>query len=125
MRILLASSEAVPFAKTGGLADVASALPKALLQAGHDVTLIIPHYPRQMARQGTAAVPLHETGMAVDVPMRSEMMTGRLLETRLPGSDVRVLLVDCAEYFDREGLYTSAGRDYIDNCERFVFFSRA
>jgi starch synthase len=61
----------------------------------------------------------------VEVPIRSEVLTGRLLETRLPDSDVRVIFVDCAEYFDREGLYVSDGRDYIDNCERFVFFSRA
>jgi starch synthase len=61
----------------------------------------------------------------VDVPIRSEVLTGRLLQTHLPGSDVPVIFVDCAEYFDREALYVSDGRDYIDNCERFVFFSRS
>ncbi len=125
MRILLASSEAVPFAKTGGLADVASALSKALKDAGHEVTLILPNYPRRMARPGGLADSVFETGAAVDVPIRSDRVPGRLLETRLPDSDVRVLLVDCPEYFDREGLYGGEGRDYIDNCERFVFFSRA
>ena len=125
MRILIASSEAVPFAKTGGLADVASALSKALKQAGHEVTLILPHYPRQMAKQSGLADSAYETGITVDVPIRSDWVSGRLWETRLPDSEVRVILVDCAEYFDREGLYGSEGRDYIDNCERFVFFSRA
>lgn len=125
MRILFASSEAVPFAKTGGLADVTSALPKALQQAGHDVTVVLPYYPRQIAKGPAAELPFSELGSTIDVPIRSEIVTGRLLESRLPGSEVRVILVDCAEYFDREGLYVSNGRDYIDNCERFVFFSRA
>ncbi len=125
MRILLASSEAVPYAKTGGLADVASALSKALKEAGHEVTLILPYYPRQMAKTGGLAEAIYDTGATVDVPIRSDLVTGRLWESRLPDSDVRVLFVDCAEYFDREGLYGTEGRDYIDNCERFVFFSRA
>ncbi len=122
MRILFASTEAVPFAKTGGLADVAAALPKELQNAGHEVTLILPHYPRPLAKKDIA---VRETGAAVDVPIRSETLTGRLLETKLPGSDVPVVLVDCPEFFDREGLYGYEGRDYIDNCERFVFFSRS
>ena len=54
MRIVVASSEAVPFSKTGGLADVASALPKALAQAGHEVTLIVPHYPQIQAKNPDA-----------------------------------------------------------------------
>jgi starch synthase len=125
MRILFASTEAVPFAKTGGLADVAAALPKELKQAGHDVTLMLPYYPRLMSRKGGPGVSLQNTGATVDVAIRSDRITGQLLETSLPGSDVRVILVDCAEYFDREGLYGADGRDYIDNCERFVFFSRS
>ena len=125
MRILFAGSEAVPFAKTGGLADVASALPKALHEAGHEITLILPHYPRQIAKSLGWEFSAHHTGAKVDVPIRSDVMTGRLLETRLPGSEVRAIFVDCPEYFDRENLYGSDGRDYIDNCERFVFFSRA
>lgn len=125
MRILFASSEAVPYAKTGGLADVASALPKALREAGHEVTLMLPYYPRQVAKGRGAELPMTDLGKSIDVPIRSDVVTGRLLESHLPDSDVRVILVDCAEYFDREGLYVSNGRDYIDNCERFVFFSRA
>lgn len=125
MRILIASSEAVPFAKTGGLADVASALAKELKQAGHEVTLILPFYPRQMFRRGSQPVTVQDTGVSIDVPIRSEVLTGRLRQTELPGSNVPVIFVDCAEYFDREGLYVSDGRDYIDNCERFVFFSRS
>ncbi|MCA9070792.1 MAG: glycogen synthase, partial [Planctomycetaceae bacterium] len=125
MRILFTSSEAVPFAKTGGLADVTSALPKALHQMGHDVTLMIPYYPRQIAKGTAANIPITDLGISIDIPIRSDVVTGRLLESHLPQSDVRIILVDCAEYFDREGLYVSNGRDYIDNCERFVFFSRA
>ncbi len=125
MRVIVASSEAVPFAKTGGLADVASALSKELKRTGHEVTLMLPYYPRQMAKAGGPTVSVYDTGAKVNVPIRSETLTGNLLETRLPDSEVRVIFVDCEEYFNREGLYVSDGRDYIDNCERFVFFSRA
>ena len=56
MRILMVTSEAVPFAKTGGLADVCGALPQALLELGHDVRLVMPRY-RQVARQGLSPLP--------------------------------------------------------------------
>ena len=52
MKIVVASSEAIPFAKTGGLADVASALSKALADAGHEVSLFLPCYPQSIAKRG-------------------------------------------------------------------------
>ncbi len=126
MRIVLASSEAVPFSKTGGLADVASALPKALVQGGHDVWLIIPNYSRvqeRVVRDGT--VRITPTGHDVEVTVGSKTVTGRILKSQLPGSNVTVLLIDQPDYFGRAGLYVEGGSDYRDNCERFVFFSRA
>lgn len=121
MNIVLASSEAVPFSKTGGLADVSAALTRALSRAGHDVTLITPHY-----RQASAAdAPLNPTRKTVQIAVGNAMLRGEFLRAELPGCAARVLLVDRPEYFDRPGLYGERGRDYVDNCARFVFFSRS
>jgi starch synthase len=121
MRILFAASEAVPFAKTGGLADVAGALPTEIAKLGHTTTLILPAY-RQTKQSG---LPLEPTGYSFQIPIGTKQVSGRILRSRLPQSDVDVLLVENDEYFDRPQLYGEHGHDYIDNCERFVFFSRA
>jgi len=121
VNILLASSEAVPFAKTGGLADVSGALPLELARLGHAATLIMPLY-RQARYCG---LPLEPLGIDFIVPIGSKMVTGHLVRSHLPGSNVPVYLVQQDQYFDREQLYRVDSKDYIDNCERFVFFSRA
>jgi starch synthase len=120
MRILLATSEAVPFAKTGGLADVCGALPLELAKLGHEPTLILPAY-RQIYQAG---LPIEHTGFTFEVPIGSRMVPGALLRSTLPGSDVPVYFVENADYFDRTDLYQTDGKDYLDNCERFVFFCR-
>jgi starch synthase len=125
MRIVLASSEAVPFSKTGGLADVTTALSKALAAAGHDVSLIVPHYPMISAARGVDASVFEQTGLTLDVPVGGKRITGSLLKTSLPDSSVSIYLVDQPAYFARGQLYTENGSDYSDNCERFSFFSRA
>lgn len=121
MNILLATSEAVPFAKTGGLADVCGALPIELERLGHQVSVIMPAY--RQAR--SAGQPIEPTGVRFLVGIGSKTVPGTFLKSRLPGSSVPVYLVEQNEYFERDGLYGNDGQDYIDNCERFVFFSRA
>lgn len=121
MNILLAASEAVPFSKTGGLADVCGALPVELAKLGHEVSLIVPAH-RSSWGSGQCIEPL---GIDFIVPIGSKTVTGHLLRSTLPGTDVPVYLVQQDHYFDRDELYQSDGTDYIDNCERFVFFSRA
>jgi starch synthase len=121
LNILVATSEAAPFAKTGGLADVCGALPVALAQRGHQVAVILPAY-RQTRHCG---VPLHPLNLRFDIPIGNRIVSGRLLESRLPDSNVPVYLVEHHDYFDRQELYREGGDDYRDNCERFVFFSRA
>ena len=125
MRIVLASSEAVPFSKTGGLADVASALPKSLALLGHEVTLITPYYPRTLVGQGSQTPQISNTGREVSVRIAGRTVTARILQSQLPSSSVTVYLIDQPGYFDRPGLYVDGDRDYPDNCERFTFFSRA
>ncbi|MCX7393193.1 MAG: glycogen synthase GlgA [Planctomycetales bacterium] len=124
MRIVIASSEAVPFSKTGGLADVAAALPKALDQSGHDVSLIIPHYPQ--FDSGRPNRPTTETtSFCLRVAVGNKIVNARVLRAKLSRCRVTVYLVDQSSYFDRQGVYGEDNLDYQDNCERFVFFSRA
>jgi len=121
MNVLFVASEATPFAKTGGLADVAGALPVELARLGHDVTVIMPAY-----RQALAAGQLIEsTGISLSIAIGSKMVEGSLLKSYLPDSRVPVYLVQQDHYYLREGLYGDSSGDYIDNCERFVFFCRA
>lgn len=124
LRIVLASSEAVPFSKTGGLADVVGALAKSLDQLGHDVILMIPDY--FLIRQNANRLPeISDTGMRFEISMNGFLVTGSVNWTTLPGTRVRVLLVRQPEFFDRRQVYQEDGHDYVDNCERFCFFSRA
>lgn len=121
MRILLASSEAVPFAKTGGLADVCGTLPYALAELGHEVGVIIPAYRAVWC----AGKPIRSLALEFIVPVGSKTVSGQLLEWpgEVPG--VTYYFVRQDYYYDRDELYTVHGQDYADNCERFVFFCRA
>ena len=121
MNILLATSEAVPFAKTGGLADVCGALPVELAKLGHRPAVILPAYRKALY----CGAPVESLGIDFIVPIGSKMVTGHLLRSALPGTDVPVYLVQQDQYYDRDQLYGVDGKDYIDNCERFVFFCRA
>lgn len=132
MRILMAASEVVGFAKTGGLADVAGSLPRALAQRGHQVAVIMPYY--RAVRFGRQAV--ERTSTVIPVPIANRTLACRLFKSVLPGSDVPIFFVEAPEYFDRDDGYQGRGlyqqtmpggykADYPDNAERFVFFARA
>ena len=122
VNILIATSEIAPFAKTGGLADVCGSLPQALRELGVNVSLIMPAF-RSALHSGAT---IESTGLQFDIPIGgSKIVSGELLKTQLPDSDVPVYLVAQGDYFDRPELYGEDGQDYADNCERFVFFSRA
>lgn len=119
--VVIVAAEAVPLAKTGGLADVAGALPIALARLGVAATLIVPAY-RQAWRGPTR---LEDTGLRLGVPIGPKTVEGRVLTAALPDSDARAFLIDQPAYFDRDGLYQERGLDYPDNAERFIFFDRA
>ncbi|MDZ4817665.1 MAG: glycogen synthase GlgA [Planctomycetota bacterium] len=133
MKIVLATSEAVPFAKTGGLADVCGALPMELARLGHQVTLFMPAYRCVL----NGDFDLEPTGVQLSIPIGRKNVTGQLLVGRFPSQNPATNHVPAAanepvvyfiqqdDYFDRDGLYQERGEDYRDNCERFVFFSRA
>lgn len=120
LRILLIASEVAPFAKTGGLADVAGALPRALAALGHDVRVLLPKYrgTEAHATETRVVVP------TIRVPLGDRTTEGALIEGRAP-SGVPVYLLEHEHYYNRDSLYGTADGDYWDNCERFVFFCRA
>ena len=121
MNILFASSEAVPFSKTGGLADVCGALPIELARLGHRPTVVLPCY----GKSRYCGQPIEPLGIDFIVPIGSKTVAGHLLKSVMPDGQTPVYLVEQNQYFDRDGLYGDNGKDYVDNCERFVFFSRA
>jgi starch synthase len=125
MRIVMASSEAVPFSKTGGLADVASSLPKALAELGHEVILVTPFYPQEIAKANGSLPAIEPLPHELAVPVGHQTVRGKLLRSTLPDSHVTTYMVDQPEFFDRPSLYVDKDKDYRDNCERFSFFSRA
>jgi starch synthase len=118
--VLMAASEMAPFAKTGGLADVMSALPEALAGLGAKVSVIMPAY--KCVIEGD--FPIEDTEIILRVPINGRLENGRILKTTT-GYGIPVYLVKSDKYFDRENLYGSDDGDYPDNAERFVFFSRA
>lgn len=112
----MVSSEAAPFAKTGGLADVVGALPAALREYGHDTRVLLPRY------QVTQQIPAHR--IWDDLPIQ---MGGRWFPTSIyaADSDPNFLMLDCPQLYDRPGLYFDAASDYPDNALRFGLLSRA
>ena len=92
-----------------------------MARLGHHPAVILPAY-RQTHFCGQPIEPL---GIDFIVPIGSKMVTGHLLRSTMPGGKVPVYLVEQDQYYDRDELYSVDGKDYIDNCERFVFFSRA
>lgn len=111
LKVLLASSEVAPLAKTGGLADVSGTLPKALVQAGVDARIIMPRY-KNIGKW-------EKTLMDFPVAVEEYPDTAIIRETQIWGS-VKVYLVDCYRYFDRSSLYGQ-----LDDARRFAFFARA
>lgn len=119
MNILLAASEAVPFCKTGGLADVTGALAQVLSRLGHDVRLFLPCYRAVESRTPTLrALP----GQFL-IPVGDDILPASLLSTTW--GSATAYFIQSSKYFAREGLYQEAGKDYEDNDERFIYFSRA
>ncbi len=119
MKILFVTPEATPFAKTGGLADVAGSLPRALRQLGHDVRVVLPCH-RSAERSG---ISLRKGRKSVEINLEGKNYRGSLKQTSCDG--VPFWFIDCPEFFDREPLYGTADGDYPDNSLRFGFFSRA
>ena len=121
MNVLLIASEAVPYAKTGGLADVAGALPKYLRQMGVNVSLMMPLYQKVL----TGGFKLVRERATVRVSLGQSVYEGAIWSTKLPETDVSVYFIQQDTFFNRPELYGEKGQDFKDNSQRFIFFSRA
>jgi starch synthase len=113
LKILIVAAEVAPFAKTGGLADVAGSLPKALAKMGHDVRIVMPKYKQIMEGEYVVDYP---------VEMDHHVESGILKKTRLYSGtiEIPVYLIDNHQYFYRDGIY-----NFPDEAERFNFFDKA
>jgi starch synthase len=120
MKILMAASESVPLAKTGGLGDVVGALSGALNVLGADVTVVLPAY--QSILDGGFS--LQGTGIEVEPALGEERVKGSVLKTTLDNG-VAVYLIRQDRFFRRPQLYGTPQGDYPDNAARFAFFSKA
>ena len=116
MRILFVASEALPYTKTGGLADVIEALPRALVKLGHEIAVFLPRY------RGVKAA-------SIDLPSMTISQGTRLRFPAIANGGihrgVRYFFLDDPFYFDRDGIYGDKTHEYPDNAERFTEFSRA
>ena len=120
MKVAMCVAEAVPFAKTGGLADVAGALPAALKNKGVDSFVIMPGYKSIFEKE----YPMQMVASKVKVEMNSsDNLEFDLYMTTLNNVDFYFVRND--RFFGRENLYGTAQGDYSDNNLRFGFFSKA
>ena len=128
LKILFVTPEVVPFVKTGGLADVSSALPQMLSELGHEVRIVVPKYGAVDDRK----FKIHEVVRLKDLHMQigDKDVVFSLKSCFLPGQKIRVQIyfLDNQEYFgSRNSLYTDpmTGQDYPDNDERFILLCRS
>ena len=125
LNILFVSSEVYPFAKTGGLADVSSALPVALKELGHDVRIFMPRYRQISDRKFVLRDVIRLQNISINMGGKTYVFD--IKSAFMPNAKVQVYFLDYKPFFDRDGLYVDpeTGKDYPDNAERFALFSKA
>jgi starch synthase len=119
MKVLIASPEIFPFVKTGGLADVTGALPKALKKLGVDVRVILPKHKGIEEQK----FPMNYKNLKISCQVSQSMVDGEVVESEYDG--VTAYLVEKDEYYFRDYLYSTPDGDYLDNAERFIFFAKS
>jgi starch synthase len=124
MRIVFATAEISPIAKTGGLGDVCGSLPKALAKLGHDVTLFMPYYRQARHWFEKQGVMPYQVMPTVTISWANWSAEATFLRTTLPGTDIPLILVANDFFFERDQIYQSAA-GYDDSLLRYVFFCRA
>jgi len=118
MHIAFVASEGVPFSKTGGLADVVGALPRALASLGHQVRVYLPRYRQTKLTEPATVV------RSITIPFDDKYRFASVVTGGTQGG-VRFFFVEYLPYFDRDVLYGTPAGDFPDNAERFALFSRA
>jgi starch synthase len=125
--ILFVSSEVYPYAKTGGLADVSSALPQMLREFNHDVRLIMPKYGFIGERKQKIHIINRLQGIDIGVGDKEVIVSAKSSAILTQRTRVQIYLVESEEYFQRPGLYLdpATNKDYPDNDERFIVFAQS
>jgi len=118
VRVVFVAPEGVPFSKTGGLADVVGALPKALAKLGHKLEVVLPRY--RMTKPGKPESRMQ----SLTLPLSAGFKFASVQNAGIAGK-VQTFLVECPSIFDRAGMYQERGEDYPDNAMRFAAFSLA
>ena len=119
LRVMMVTSEAVPFAKAGGLGDMVGALSGALTRLGHDVRVVLPRY------YGIDTAPLRRAGSPLGVPLGDGEEWCAVYEGEIPAAGVPVYLLDHQGLYGRDGIYGSrGGADFPDNLRRFALLCR-
>lgn len=119
MKIAFISTEAVPYAKTGGLGDVAGSLPKELEKLGCEVKLIIPKY--NFIDEKLFGLIYNKDFGEIPIRINGQTRATHLHQAKLPGTNLEVNFIDCPYYFNRNYLYSNDS----DEDERFILFSKA
>lgn len=125
MKILFATAEVSPIAKTGGLGDVAGSLPKALARLGHEVAVFMPYY--RQARQWFSArgAVVEQVVAPSEIRWGDWAVEGSVFRSTLPGSEVPLYLIANEHYFERDHIYSLRSDGVDDGAGRFAFFCRA
>ncbi|MEH6451550.1 MAG: glycogen synthase GlgA [Psychromonas sp.] len=122
MNIVWTTSEAAPYAKTGGLADVSFSLPYALADNGHNVSVFMPYYPQVMAEKCDDTEVVYEL---LGVPFGEGHEEWAQVRRHKISDNLSFYFIEFDKFFDRPTLYDWDGIEYTDNAERFIFLSRA
>ncbi|HJT16254.1 MAG TPA: glycogen synthase GlgA [Thermoanaerobaculia bacterium] len=125
MRVVFATAEVSPIAKTGGLGDVCGSLPKALAKLGHDITMFMPLHRQAAQWFERSGAPLEEALPPTQIMWANWAAEATYFRAELPGTDIPLYLVANDRFFNREQIYAPRADGYDDGIERFAFFCRA
>ena len=125
MRIVFATAEVSPIAKSGGLGDVCGALPKVLARLGHDVTIFMPYYRQARHWFEKNGVDVHQLMPTITIDWANWSAEATFLRASLPGTDVPLILVANDRFFERDQIYATAPEGVDDFLLRYTFFCRA
>ena len=120
MKVLFVSNEVAPWAKVGGLGDVAGTLPPALADRGVEIAVVMPLH-RQCLNHGRCDLALD----SFEVPMAGRKTQASIMQASLEDGKVPLYFINYGPYFDRPEIYGEGGKDYPDAAERYAFFCRA
>jgi starch synthase len=119
MKIAFVAAECVPYAKTGGLADVAGALPAELVELGHEVKVFIPKY--SLIDESRYGLKYNWDIGEMPIRINGVIRSAHVHQSKLPNTEIEIYFIDCPHYFYRHAIYTND----TDEDERFILFSKA